>query len=270
MPFHNTDRGITGGFSDIYFVPSGKSLVRILPSWKDNGPYWKRFKEHFLKLGDRQTSVVCPTQASQACPICEFGAELQESGDPEKIERSEDLVPSNRYYFNALILDTPPAFERAPSPDEVKILKGGYTIQNPIVKMDQDAAGKWQDVTDPAHGVNLTIEKEGAGRYKTRYTVTPDERCDIFEYLDKKKGIVITEDELASRIKDLDEATVPLSYGELKNLLDESSVQRIGKFVLPTSPVTEPTEDEGAGDDIPFNPSISDDNLDVPEPPSLD
>lgn len=170
-------------------IPNGMSSIRVLPPWDPTGRIALGVFSHRIEYQDpesnyRKYSWTCVNRTfGKRCNICEGLERIKASG----VSIDEYLPDTCTYYINALVIYDPaydnavkmgrdPKGTQAPySHVLMRIPKSVYTwivsqITSPLVG----------DITDPQTGINLVINKEGAG-LSTRYstTLSPDGRTPI-------------------------------------------------------------------------------------------
>lgn len=245
-PFHTNDpeklkqereKSNTTSNVPVLFLDSGATIVRILPTWEEGGVYFKEYREHYLKVDTKSYFITC--SRPDDCAVCDEADRLYDLGDDISMELSSNFNPRRVFLFNVVVLDTPPP--RVGDPVEkgkVMVLKAGVTVKNDVVKMDQDAHGGFHDLTDPSHGINVRITKEGKG-LDTEYTTMPyGERVPIVDYL-ASIGVNKTADQISDEMFDLNLVYPPRDYDEVAGLVARAKVR--DRRQVPTStPVPTP------------------------------
>lgn len=172
--------------ADMLYLLPGTTQVRILPPYSSLGVFFKEISKHRVKIGKRWDTYACPQEmASLPCALCELGMELTASLDEAKIEyASNTLRPQTKYLYNVICLGGPQNRKNeAPEFGKVYCLEGGVMVHKAIIRLDQDPADGWADITTVNNGVNLSIKRTGHG-LGTEYSVNPKaERTDIFAQL---------------------------------------------------------------------------------------
>jgi hypothetical protein len=172
--------------ADMLYLLGGTTQVRILPPYSAKGVFFKEISKHRIKSGKRWETYACPREmAQQPCALCALGEELTASLDEAKIEyASKTLRPQTKYLYNVICLGGPQNRKNeTPEFGKVYCLEGGTMVHKGIIRLDQDPADGWADITTVNNGVNLSIKRTGQG-LGTEYSVSPKaERTDIFAQL---------------------------------------------------------------------------------------
>lgn len=180
---------------------NGTTTIRVMPPWSEKGMWYEPITEHFIARAKR--TVVCTEDLFGRCPVCEHGAALQAAGD---VDGAKNFRPSTKYLVNAIILSEPNG--KLTIKDGIKMFKLPGSVKSELLKYDADTDGDgWGDITDYYHGVNVKVERNGAG-LNTKYSVTPlPARVDIVKKL-QEEGI----DPNSLELSVLDGIFVPESF----------------------------------------------------------
>jgi hypothetical protein len=227
----------TGTAATLYLNP-GATTVRVLPTWKQGGVYFKEFHEHYLRVDGRSHYLTCPLDDS--CAVCEEYERLCDLGDERSMELADEILPRPKFLFNVVLLGAPPS-ETPLKLGDIYVMKAPVTVKASIVKMDRDEAGSWYDVTSPIHGVNLRITKEGRG-LSTKYQVMPDgARTNLVDYL-ASIGLNKTLEQIQQEMHNLDDVFPPRSPEDAKRLVGRAS-RKLQRITRPAQevPVSAPT-----------------------------
>lgn len=166
----------SGQREELLKVPSGKHKFRILPAkpGSETDEFWADFGQHFIKSeeknerGNRKVKAVyvCVDKTfGKPCAICSTIEDMiPQATDDEQIElldeskcrRAEILVNCLHLTGDASKVNTPQILQLTPT-----------TFETILGLMDE-----YGDITDLNEGVDLVIERSGAG-LNTKYTVMP-------------------------------------------------------------------------------------------------
>ncbi len=163
--FSKDNKESTSQSGSTYWLKKGNTMLRVLPTWKPNGLWYKEFNSHYINR--EFGSVVCPQQTGQSCPICEHGRALHETG---QAELAKEFKPSRKFLCNAFVLSDPNDTKAA---DGVKAVEFGVKVKRQLLNFDRNKESGWGDITSIASGNNITISKTGEGKTGTEYGVTP-------------------------------------------------------------------------------------------------
>lgn len=152
---------------------AGRNRYRILPSWRGAGEqFWMDFGQHFIKdaSGQVRAVVVCNDRTfGQPCDVCNaLEHAIAHAEDDLTIKRLKDAMAGSRVLLNVLDLNgkndptVPQILEVAPSVFNGKKGAGG------IISLIQE----WPNMLNLHDGVDIIIEKQGAGKEGTSYGVS--------------------------------------------------------------------------------------------------
>ncbi len=129
-----------------------KHRIRVMPPWSNIGVIFKHMKMHY-RVGQGQTTFLCPDNFGEQCPFCQTHAVLRK--EYEKYKPDVDSArPANRYWSNIVFLDNK---ERG-----VQVYSYGWTVYKMIYEI-QDS-GMYGDISDPSLGRDLLLTRTGSGR----------------------------------------------------------------------------------------------------------
>lgn len=239
----------------------GKFKIDIIPyeTTSDNHPnevakgvvwYQHPFKVHH-GVGADGKSIVCPTTVGKKCPICEEISRLSKNYD-ENEETIKSLRAQRYVAFNILHPD---------DPDKVAIFalsvgKFYNALEKEIQESDEDDIANFFDVTESGKTLNVRFsEASYAGKKYLEATK--------IEFIDREP---MDEDEIFSKVVNLDEMFVVMEYDKLNALFlqtedeaeEEEEKSKAKAKDKPTSKRAKPSDDEDdeddeEEDDIPFN-----------------
>jgi hypothetical protein len=210
----------------LLFLKGGITQVRILPAYSDKGVWFKEIRKHFLGKGFGSPPCFSYFGAAEPCPYCAKVEELRDEGTEASVKASSALAAQRKYLFNAVVFSAPPEVEF--EANSIYVLEAGVTVKKQLVELDTDPQLSWENITDIAQGVNISIKKVGKG-LDTRYTVTPvGQRSNLAELLEAR-GIDITK----LQMHDLDDVFVKPSEVDVKEAFDT---------ILNTSVASKPAE----------------------------
>lgn len=185
-------------------LQNGKNVRRILWPKGDKEVFYSEGFLHFSLGADGKKVATCPKTFGDknACPICEYVAQLQKSKSKNDKKLADQIKAKRRIYINVLSRDDE---EEAP-----KVLPIGVTILKGLLETICDP--DYGDITDPEIGRDVTITRKGQG-LNTEYSVLP-----------KPKSSVVSEeleiDDIEEAMADLDALFIEKSYDELQAILD--------------------------------------------------
>lgn len=167
---------------EVLFLKSGVTHVFFLPPHKDS-PSWNRgYREHGLRPDGKYTTVTCPKEAGDPCPICERAGELWDEKTEESITTAKRLNAKRQFLYNVYVFSSP---DGKALKDGIHTLKSGVTVYKELMEYDSDDAGGWGDITNLASGVEFRIERKGKGRFDTAYSAKPvPTRTNLLEKLE--------------------------------------------------------------------------------------
>jgi len=170
----------------LYALP-GSTMVRILPPYGPEGKFFRQIYKHRVPTSNRPVITACPKSMAQlSCPICEKGKELVETRDESNMKFArEHMKPRQQFLYNVICVSGPADREgKPPDPNQVYVMEVGVMTHQQIIGLDQDEAMGWANLSDPAQGVTLAINRTGQG-LDTKYDVNPTGagRTNIFEEL---------------------------------------------------------------------------------------
>lgn len=157
-------------------LPTGTSIIRILPPWDAKGlvalpVYSHRIEYQPAGSQYKKYSWVCTNSTfGTPCNICEGLKSLSSQGI-----NTEPYESGNRtFYINALVIQDP-NYGRDPqnsmAPNTHVLMRIPKTVYDWVVQMITNPA--FGDITDVNTGVNLIISRTGKG-LETKYQITSD------------------------------------------------------------------------------------------------
>lgn len=159
-------------------LQSGKSTVRILPSWtgSEDDEFSQAWGQHFIKDtgGNLKAVYICTnTIFDEVCPICEAIAQgMATNNDEDILKAMKDGRSSKRILVNALYLSG--GKNENPTTNPV-VLELPPTVFEKILAAAATFLEEGVNVFSLKEGHNFIIEKTGAGM-NTEYSVTPSPR----------------------------------------------------------------------------------------------
>ncbi len=167
---------------DVLFLKSGVTHVFVLPPHKDSPSWFREYREHGLRPDGKFTTITCPKEECDPCPLCERAGELWDEKTDPSITAAKRLGSKKQYLYNVYVFSSP---DGKALKDGIHTLKSGVTVYKELMDYDSDEAGDWGDITNLTHGVEFRIERKGKGRYDTTYTAKPvPTRTNLIEKLD--------------------------------------------------------------------------------------
>lgn len=195
-----------------HFLQPGKTLLRVMPPFSDQGVWFVEFKEHYAKIAGQSHYLVDPEFFGEPSPFSEYGRQIAEEGTEEAIAKARPFRSTNKYLLNVIVLSDP---KGASAKDGVKVLKIGKTIMSQLIDFDTDVDGGWGDITNLEAGRVITIDREGTARDTSYKTKAHPNTSNIVETLNEQ-GIDINQ----LNLHNLTELTRPKSREELESLLE--------------------------------------------------
>lgn len=172
-----------GSRSDFYSLKKGRTVIRVLPSWSEEGLWFREMREYYFRMGDNHLFVTSPLDFGQPDPLDDYGRSVYEKGNEEAVKEAKRFRAKYRYLLNAIVLsDTQDTDMHA----GIKIVKVPKTVKMALVDFDTDP--EYGDISNPEKGFNMIIDRSGEG-LDTEYSVKAQrERTNIFELL-KSSGL---------------------------------------------------------------------------------
>jgi hypothetical protein len=242
-----------------FFLRPGVTQIRVLPPYNQKGVWYRQINEYSFVVDGQRRYMTVPS-AGDPDPVAEKKEQLLSVGGQANIELARELRPRSQFLFNIVVLSAPPGTEF--DPGRVYILKTGVMVKKALLHHDRDVASGWHKITDPAQGVNFSVDRSGKG-LQTRYTVTPmAQRTNIVDYV-KQCGKSLEPEDLFN----LDELYPPLSENELKQMVIGLGTPAPAPLV----PVTNPNAGLAAiptGVPAPAG-NVQAPTFDIPNPPSM-
>jgi len=173
------ERSETG---DVLFLKSGVTHVFVLPPHKDAPSWFREYREHGIRPEGKFTTITCPKEEGDPCPICEAAAVLWDEKTDESITAAKRLTAKKQFLYNVYVFSSP---DGKALKDGIHTLKSGVTVYKELMAYDSDDAGGWGDITNLTKGVEFRIERTGRGRFDTKYSAMPvPQRTNLLEKLD--------------------------------------------------------------------------------------
>lgn len=219
---------------NIYRFKQGKTTIRVMQPWNDQGVWYREFQEHQVQIGKRWVFSTCARQFGSACVICEAGEEIYKAGGEDNIKRASDYRPKRQFLINAIVLADPEGDQRSKG---IVPIKTGITVLRALLGFDSQPVGDegFGDITSLTHGFNLSVELSS----DKKYTVMPSRsRTNIVELLAKDNM-----DVMSFTVHDLDVLAPPDSPDELRAILE--GADRVPGF--PMNPTRTTTRVVGEG-----------------------
>ena len=161
----------------LHFLKKGKTIIRVLPPFNQEGLWFKEYLEHRVTVGGKNLSFTCARPYAQICDLCDKGEALSEAGDATY----KDYQPRRTYLFNVMIMSDPSGIT---AKDGVRVLKTGIMVKKKLVDLDRAFAEDYGNITSVKEGFMLSVEREGETKNDTRYDVKPfRERTNLEEVL---------------------------------------------------------------------------------------
>ena len=168
------------GRDDVVFLKAGITHARFLPPHKDAPSWFRKLKEHGLRIEGKFRTFTC--HGSDLCPICERGRELYAEKTEDSIKEAKRYYAKQAFLYNVYVYSSPDAKTLK---DGILILKSGVKVYKQLMDFDNDPAGDWGNLSDLTSGLDFRIERKGKGRFGTEYVVMPvPKRSSILEKLE--------------------------------------------------------------------------------------
>lgn len=191
----------------------GRTVLRVLPPWSEEGVWFRPISEYYFRLGDGHLFITSPLDFGMSDPFDEYARSVYQVGDEEAVEEARKFRAKNRFLLNVVIVSdnkgTTPA-------DGIKILKVPKAVKKQLVDFDIDP--EYGDITNLEKGFNMIIERSGEG-LETQYHVKAQrERTNIFE-ITKQHGLELND----LSLHDLEEVhrSGLREEAEMKSLLEQ-------------------------------------------------
>lgn len=162
--FSRDNKEQVAGGTSTYWLKKGNTMLRVLPTWKPEGLWYKEFSSHYIskELG----AVMCPRFFNHPCPLCEHGKALHEAG---QAELAKEFRPAKKFLVNAFVLSDP---QETTAKDGVQAVEFGVKVKRQLLNYDRNRESGWGDITSIAQGNNVTVSRTGDG-LGTEYQVIP-------------------------------------------------------------------------------------------------
>ena len=237
----NNSGGSQGPTNQFVKIEDGKNRIRLLPAGPGREPE-EFYEEVWVHYGvgknpenKNGTMVVCPKSRDEnaKCPVCELSKQyndLSKKKDDKYHKMAKDIYKKKRVYFNAIPRNIDlKDFElnedgkwintneedREESP--IKVLGVGIGVFKEILKLVVDPE-YGEDLVKIEGGLDITITKEGSGRFNTKYSVAPARKeSDAFPEDEAPEGLAENFEEY---LNDLAEFSNAKSYDEIADILD--------------------------------------------------
>lgn len=242
----NNTGGKTGSSNQFVKIEDGKNRVRLLPAAPGREPeefyeeVWVHYGVGKNSENKNGTMVVCPKTHNEnaKCPVCELSKQyndLSKKKDDKYHKMAKDIYHKKRVYFNAIPrnidLDdfelnedgewiNTSEDDRVESP--IKVLGVGIGVFKEILKLVLDPE-YGEDLVKIKKGLDITITKEGSGRFNTNYSVAPARKeSDAFPEDETPEGLAENFEEY---LNDLAEFSKSKDYDELADLMDGGNTE---------------------------------------------
>lgn len=152
-------------------LSDGRSRIRILPSWRQNGDalFWHDFGQHFIKdaSGEVKAVYICVNSTfGKPCPICDVvKAAINSSGNDKEVEMLSQSRGGSRVLVNALHID-------GPNPTTPEVFELPPTVFESFIGLVKTYQDEGVNILDLATGFDIVVERTGKG-LNTKYTVQP-------------------------------------------------------------------------------------------------
>jgi hypothetical protein len=198
-----------GDEGSVLFLKTGVTTARFLPPHVDAPSWFRAYKEHGIHPGGKYRTFTCPASVDGSeCPICEEGTRLYEA---KELKEAKRLYAKQAFLYNAYVYSSP---DSKGLKDGIFVIKSGVKVYKQLMEYDNDPAGDWGNISDLENGFDFRIERKGAGRYKTEYSVMPmRQQTNIIE------KVAAAGFEFGTPT-DLTTVYPPLSYEELEAVLE--------------------------------------------------
>lgn len=198
-----------GGF--VKRLPSGKTVLRILPPWSSEGLWFKRVQKYFFAIDGEYYTFISPRVNGGRDPIYAYARKLKNSDDVAQQEKAKDFFPATKYFVNAVVLASPDGVSLK---DGVQVFELPMKVKESLVELDTDADAGFADITNLERGFNVIINKNGKG-FNTSYTVQPVRQPSNILETAKEQSV----DTSGWELFNLDNAAKPASEEELAEFL---------------------------------------------------
>ena len=201
------------GSDNFYNLKNGRTVIRVLPSWSNEGLWFREIREYYFRMGEQHLFLTSPLDFGQPDPLDEYNQAVFEIGTDDAKKEAKRFRFKFRYLLNGIVLSDS---QGTTSQDGIKVIKVPKTVKMQLVDFDTDT--EYGDITNPEKGFNMIIDREGEG-LDTKYSVKAQrERTNIFETL-VSAGI----DPNQMNMFDLDQIhrNGLKSYEELSGLLEQ-------------------------------------------------
>jgi len=227
--FHSNKEITTNTNSNVIFLKSGVTQVRVLPAYSETGAWFREIQEIPLHDANGKFSpIVSPASVGDPCPFMQEGRRLYDLKGEENIDRAKKFKPNRQFLFNVVVQVLPE--DAVNIVNCVKVLKCGIKVAKQIFDLDQDHSGGWGDITNLEAGFDIRITRSGKG-LTTEYSVrgVPG-RTNVTDWLETN-GF---NDTLAPH--NLDAMYMPPSQEEIMRRFDQFVTQLYGPVPVGSVP----------------------------------
>jgi hypothetical protein len=160
------EEDLAGG-ADFFKFKDGDNEVRLCPPAPgEKKPFAKR-GQHW-RIGDAEKTFNCPKALNEdaQCFLCDKQLELKKSDDDADVDKATDMYAKRQFLYRIIDPSSEASLRKG-----IQVMGIGIKAHKQIAKLMRDK--EYGDLTDPVHGINITIEKSGSGQYGTEYAVRP-------------------------------------------------------------------------------------------------
>ena len=249
-----------GNRPDIYTLNKGRTTLRVMGPYSEEGVWFRKILEHFIQVGDDRYIFCCESLDNNECAVCNLGIELVKGDNEITVEFGKKLKPRIRILLNTIIMTDPQGGD--PS-NGIQVTEVPYTVWKNLEKYDRDVALGYGDITSLESGFNIIVTKEGEGLMTTYDTMAVRERSNIIEELNNK-GVDINNFSLfdLGRVKEArDPSEIEVIAEELQKFsqgMQEDAPTPLALPVVDPSAVSVSVEGGAAVPEIPPAPNVSD------------
>lgn len=193
-----------GGGADFLKMTDGKHLLRILPTWKEDGLFYQKVGFHRPPGRDQVSKkVICPDYTfgkKGTCPICKAKQRVYKQLGKDA---AKDYAFQKRAYLNVLDMKA--------GDGQVKVFEAPATVMNPILNfMAEEDSDQLVDLNE---GFNILITRKKDGGFTKYEVMVKPGQFDL-----EAKGFDV--DNILESLVHLDKFVTPPEADDFQEILD--------------------------------------------------
>lgn len=196
-----------------YRFKEGKTTIRVMGPWDDQGVWYREFREHQVKIGKTWIYTTCARPFGKRCILCERCTDIYKLGGEENIKVASNYKAKKQFLMNIVVLADPDGDQRAKG---IVPVKTGISVLRPLLNFDAQPVGDegFGDITNLIHGFNVSVELSS----DKKYTVMPSRARTNIQDLLNRDGFDLNQMSMVN----LDELLPPLEMEELAAIIESA------------------------------------------------